>query len=214
MLFAYLKRAAPPLLTTGVVVAVLGVAWAKGLVPDSLLTGVGVAGFVVSPAPVHATRRIGVEMSTNGRDENGRFLPGTQAGKATRFKPGNPGGPGNPHYGKLERFRAALMEAVTVNDVKAIAKRLVKDARDGDNFAIKELFDRLFGRPVTPILARVDDGAEALALLRQERLEILKRPEYRVLLDEALADGDREEDDDEQPAAPRPGEPGEAGRGA
>jgi len=60
----------------------------------------------------------------------------------------------------VARLRAALVEAVSPADVKAIARRLVKQALAGDVAAARTLFDRLLG----PCEA-------ADALERLERLE-------------------------------------------
>lgn len=72
---------------------------------------------------------------TIGRDSNGRFAPG------------NPGGPGNPFASKVGRLRSALFEAVTEDDIRQIAERLVKMAKDGDLAAIREVLLRTLGRP-------------------------------------------------------------------
>jgi len=71
----------------------------------------------------------------NGRDEFGRFVKGNQFGK------------GNPLAKKVARLRAALLCAITPNDVQAIIKKLIKQARAGDLAAAKEVFDRAVGRP-------------------------------------------------------------------
>jgi hypothetical protein len=49
-----------------------------------------------------------------------------------RFARGNPGGPGNPHAKRTFLLRAALLEAVTEDDIRAIAHGLVTKARSGD----------------------------------------------------------------------------------
>lgn len=77
----------------------------------------------------------------NGRAANGRFAPGNQ------------GGPGGDTYAiRCSQLRQALIEAVSVADMKAIAKKLLSLAKRGDLDAIRILFDRLLGRPVSPIL--------------------------------------------------------------
>ncbi len=63
-----------------------------------------------------------------------------------QFAPGNPGGPGNPHVKRTAALRAAMLEAVTEDDMKAIVKNLVELAKGGDLAAAKELFDRVFGK--------------------------------------------------------------------
>jgi len=67
---------------------------------------------------------------------------------AGRFAKGNPGGPGNPHAASVARLRAALVEAVTPDDVAAIARALVTQAKGGDVAAVRELLNRLLGPPV------------------------------------------------------------------
>ena len=64
-----------------------------------------------------------------------------------QFGVGNPGGPGNPHARRVAALRTALMDAVTNDDIRAVAKALVKRARTGEVPAIRELLDRLVGKP-------------------------------------------------------------------
>lgn len=73
--------------------------------------------------------------SPNGRTARGRFAQG------------NLGGPGNPYARRTAALRSALLDAVTEADIRAIAKALVKRARDGEVPAVRELLDRLLGRP-------------------------------------------------------------------
>jgi hypothetical protein len=81
----------------------------------------------------------------DGRDAKGRFTKG------------NAGGPGNPLGGKVARLRSALVEAVTEEDIQAIAARLVTGAREGDLAATRELLLRTLGRPLEPdILQRLE----------------------------------------------------------
>ena len=75
--------------------------------------------------------------STNGhlgRDSQGRFAHG------------NPGGPGNPYAQKVQNLRRMLLDTVTEEDLKDVVCKLVAMAKDGSLRAVKELFDRLFGR--------------------------------------------------------------------
>ena len=81
------------------------------------------------------TRAIADAPSTNGRTLRGQFARG------------NPGGPGNPYARRTAALRSALLDAVTEADIRAIAKALVKRARDGEVPAVRELLDRLLGRP-------------------------------------------------------------------
>ncbi|MDZ4685022.1 MAG: hypothetical protein SH850_08020 [Planctomycetaceae bacterium] len=73
--------------------------------------------------------------SSNGRDDSGKFLPG------------NAGGPGNPHAGRVSKLRAALLNAITEDDITAVAKAIVESAKLGDVAAAKLLFERCLGRP-------------------------------------------------------------------
>ena len=73
--------------------------------------------------------------STSGRESDGRFAKGNQFG------------PGNPFARKCAAFRAALMEAVTEQDIKDIAAKLRDDAKAGDKAAVKLLFQYVIGKP-------------------------------------------------------------------
>lgn len=85
----------------------------------------------------------------NGRDGQGRFLPG------------NPGGPGNPLAGRVHQYRTALAEAVTEDDIRAVIGKLVAAARAGERWAIRELLDRCLGKPMqTAALLALDGRAE------------------------------------------------------
>ena len=67
---------------------------------------------------------------------------------AGRFAKGNPGGTGNPHAQKVAALRSAMLNAVTEDDVEAIIRRLVQDARAGDLYAAREVLLRTLGKPV------------------------------------------------------------------
>jgi hypothetical protein len=76
---------------------------------------------------------------TDKRASNGRFLPG------------HGGGPGNPHAQRVHRLRSALLGAVGPADVKDVVDKLLEMAKLGDLGAIRELFDRCLGKPVTAL---------------------------------------------------------------
>ena len=83
--------------------------------------------------------------AVNGRDDKGRFGPGNRAGV------------GNPHNKKVQRLRAALIEAVSASDVRAATRMMVKLAVAGDRAAFAELLDRTIGRPVaSDLLQRIE----------------------------------------------------------
>jgi hypothetical protein len=67
------------------------------------------------------------------RDKRGRFLPG------------NPGGPGHPHARKP--WKIALETAVTPEEITTALRKLYEVAMTGDVAAIRELFDRVIGKP-------------------------------------------------------------------
>lgn len=100
------------------------------------------------------------------RDSQGRFLPGCRPG------------PGNPFSRQANTLRAELYKAVTVDDFKAIAAKLVELARAGEKWAIKELLDRLIGRPAIGAWALALDAELAdrnidLASLTDEELKLM-----------------------------------------
>lgn len=72
----------------------------------------------------------------NGRDARGRFARG------------NKGGPGNPRCRRAAALRQLLVGAVSDDDFRAVVAKLVDMAKAGDLAAIRELFDRMLGRPV------------------------------------------------------------------
>ena len=76
--------------------------------------------------------------SPNG--SNGRRADG-------RFATGNPGGPGNPHARQTADIRRLIREAVTDDDLRAVVRCVVKKAKAGEPWAVKELLDRLAGKP-------------------------------------------------------------------
>ena len=97
----------------------------------------------------------------NGRDSSGRFTKG------------NPGGLGNPHAKRVARLRAALLEAVTEEDIRAIVAKLVEQARAGDLYAAREVLLRTLGRPVEwDLLERLEsleENVEAVAMSQGRR---------------------------------------------
>jgi len=81
----------------------------------------------------------------NGRDSLGRFAVG------------NSGGPGNPHAAQVGRLRSALLDAVTSDDMRAVALALVEKAKAGDITAARVLSDRVLGKPVeADVIARLE----------------------------------------------------------
>jgi hypothetical protein len=77
-----------------------------------------------------------VDPSPNGRDAQGRFRPGWG------------GGPGNPHARAVGELRTALLTTVTADDISAIVRVLIEQAKAGEIRAIREVLDRTLGRPI------------------------------------------------------------------
>lgn len=63
-----------------------------------------------------------------------------------RFLPGCPGGPGSPVARRTAELRAALLDAVSIDDLRGIIAKLIEQARGGDVLAAREVLDRLFGK--------------------------------------------------------------------
>lgn len=64
-----------------------------------------------------------------------------------RFTPGNRASCGNPFNRRCARLRSLLFDCVSDEDIKKIARQLVKAARQGDVAAAKVLFGYLIGKP-------------------------------------------------------------------
>jgi len=80
-----------------------------------------------------------------------------------RFATGNAGGPGNPHAPTVAKLRAAILAAVTPEDIDAIVRAMIQRAKGGDLGATKELLDRVIGKPADADLAERLDALEITA---------------------------------------------------
>jgi hypothetical protein len=88
----------------------------------------------MSPAP--ETNAVNPQQApTEGRDADGRFAKG------------NAGGPGNPYPRRVAALRRALLDSVTEDDIKAIAKAVIEEAKDGNIAAAKIIFQYTLGKP-------------------------------------------------------------------
>ena len=88
----------------------------------------------------------------DGRDSSGRFARG------------NKGGPGNPFARKVGQLRSALLETVTEDDMRAVAAKLVQMARGGNLPAIRELLERMLGKPIeADFMERLEELEKHLA---------------------------------------------------
>jgi hypothetical protein len=147
------------------------------------------------------------------RDANGRF------GK------GNAGGPGNPFARQTARLRQALVDAVTPDDMRAIAGGLKTKAVQGDVPAAKLLFSYCIGKEdpdtldrheLRTIIANHLDSAEGplnvlkgmpldvlvemfrliLPVLRSDKVKLAKKVLCAPLTAEELEDAQGDDDDD------------------
>ena len=99
-------------------------------------------------------KRIRLEDTEDQVERNG----GTERDSRGRFLQGNPGGPGNPLNKAVHRLRAALIRAVSEDDLEAVIGTLLRQAKDGDVPSAKVLLERLFGKPYQELLLSVDNS--------------------------------------------------------
>jgi hypothetical protein len=72
---------------------------------------------------------------TEGRDASGRFAKG------------NPGGLGNPNHRRSAALRQAMLDCVTDEDIQAVIKAVIDQAKEGNIAAAKLFFQYVFGKP-------------------------------------------------------------------
>jgi hypothetical protein len=70
-----------------------------------------------------------------GRDSSGRF------------RSGNRGGPGNPNAGKIAQFRQVVLECVTAEEMRTIARKLYEMALEGHWQSMKLFLLYTCGKP-------------------------------------------------------------------
>lgn len=105
-------------------------------------------------------------LMTNATVTNGRFQAGNQAAVG--------------HSSKSQRLRAAMLQAISEDDVQDIVKKLVTMAKGGDIDATKILFG-FIGKPVEGPAAPVDARALATHILARIRADraLSEEPERR-----------------------------------
>lgn len=77
-----------------------------------------------------------------------------------RFGPGNSFARGNSRHRRVAQLRAAMLDAVTPEDVRAVLVALVAKAKRGDVAATRVLLDRLFGKVGDSDLGEAGDLSE------------------------------------------------------
>src|SRR5262249_53177267 len=100
------------------------------------------AGVPPSPVAPLPTASNGAAVSTPksaGRGKNGRFLPGNRCAA------------GRSHGQKTAQLRAALLDVVGPKTLKRIARKLAKQAEQGDLDAAKLLLAYTIGRPAPAV---------------------------------------------------------------
>jgi hypothetical protein len=91
---------------------------------------------------------------------------GAGRGPNGQFRIGNPGGPGNPFSRRLGKMRTAFLDATSVEDVQAVARKLRDQVLAGDVAAATVYLQYAIGRP--------------RAAVEPDRLDL---DEWRLLLD-------------------------------
>lgn len=90
-------------------------------------------------------------------------------GSDGRFQPGNSFARGNPHAKRIGELRAALLAAITDEDWRAILAKLVDAAKEGEQWAIREIFDRTLGKPTeADLISRLEALEQILTANRKE----------------------------------------------
>jgi hypothetical protein len=92
---------------------------------------------------------------------------GKKSDEATRFQPGNPGGPGRP-TGSRNKATLAL-DKLAEGDAKAILQQQLDKAKEGDARAAELILSRVWpprkGRPVAMRLPAIETAADLVKAL-------------------------------------------------
>jgi hypothetical protein len=78
-----------------------------------------------------------------------------------RFAKGNSGGPGNPFNATVQKLRAAMVQAVSPEDIGEVIGQVLTQAKDGNLAAIKLLLSYTIGQPhqtIQPDRAELDEA--------------------------------------------------------
>ena len=94
-----------------------------------------------------------------------------------RFATGNRGGPGNPNAKRTAHIKRVLMDAITDDDVRAIVKSLIEEAKTGNAKAAELILNRLVGKPTAEPLS----GDAAPELTAEEESEYLEHRRAEML---------------------------------
>jgi len=105
--------------------------------------------------------------SDPGRDSNGRF------------KPGNPGGVGNPYARQVAILRRELIQTTRPENIRNIGRKLIALAEDGNIPAAKLLFNYTLGLP-SPAESPDRDHLNELEIFRDESLAHARPEDFRA----------------------------------
>ena len=96
-------------------------------------------------------------------------------GKATEFQPGTSGNPnGRPPTKPITAALKDLLEKDDSRALKAIAAKAIQQAEDGDYRFVREILDRIEGKPLEPLdVTSGGQGISSLPGLSKEDLAIL-----------------------------------------
>ena len=106
--------------------------------------------------------------SANGRNGNGTFAKG------------NAGGPGNPQSKAVNKFRSMLIESTTVEEFQAVRNALVKAAKAGQPWAVKEYLDRIIGKPKESVEV-TGDTQHTMGVVREGIAKLSRRIDLKGL---------------------------------
>ncbi len=94
----------------------------------------------------------------DGRNANGQF------GKHNKFAAGN------PRNATSQQLRAILIKACTKEDMEEIARVLISEAKRGNLVAIRELLDRVLGKPQASVEITNPDTPTRIQDMTDEQL--------------------------------------------
>lgn len=90
--------------------------------------------------------------SSNGTNGNGKAPAAGQDPKTGKFVPGNKLGAGHTrHAEKKRQLQAVLYKALTPQRMGKIVKALIREAERGEQWAVREVLDRIIGKATQPI---------------------------------------------------------------
>jgi hypothetical protein len=76
-----------------------------------------------------------------------------------RFAKGNSGGPGNPYNATVQKLRAAMVRAISPEDIAEVIGQVLTQAKEGNLAAVKLLLSYTIGQPhqtIQPDRAELD----------------------------------------------------------